>query len=144
MGIFLRMNLADARTAIIPALGRMNALYKQPVFDEWVLVKVTAEQGAILAYSGPRAESYQRQFKDDIVPLRAALEQQHLAVGDFAFVQDATGTRFDACIRLGPAGYLFCNHTTKSMADIRQDPRWLEAQKPFAKLSELFRHDPLE
>ena len=138
------MNLDAARSAIIPALGRMNALFNKPLFDEWVLVKLAAEQGAILAYSGPRAETYQRHFKDDMVPLRTELEQQHLAVGDFAFVQDASGTRFDACIRLGTAGYLFCNHTTKSMADIRQDPLWLEAQKPFARLSELFRNDPLE
>ena len=138
------MNLDAARSAIIPALGRMNALFNKPLFDEWVLVKLAAEQGAILAYSGPRAETYQRYFKDDMVPLRTELEQQHLAIGDFAFVQDATGTRFDACIRLGTAGYLFCNHTTKSMADIRQDPLWLEAQKPFARLSELFRNDPLE
>ena len=138
------MNLADARTAIILALGRMNALYHKPVFDEWVLVKLAHEQGAILAYHGPRAETYQRKFKDDIVPLRAELDQRHLAVGDFAFVQDAAGTRFDACIRLGPAGYLFCNNTVKSMADIRQDPRWLEAQKPFADLSTKFRSEPLE
>jgi hypothetical protein len=138
------MNLADARSAIIPALGRMNSLYNKTLFDEWVMVKLAAEQGAILAYSGPRAETYQRLFKDDVVPLRAEIEQQNLAVGDFAFVQDATGTRFDACIRLGPAAYLFCNHTTKAMSDIRQDPLWLEAQKPFAQLSELFRNDPLE
>ena len=138
------MNLDDARSAIIPALGRMNALYQQPLFDEWVLVKMAAEQGAILAYSGPRAETYQRKFKDDMAPLRAEIEQQHLSVGDFAFVHDATGTRFDACIRLGPAAYLFCNNVAKTMTDIRQDPRWLEAQKPFAQLSELFRNDPLE
>ena len=138
------MNLADARSAIIPALGRMNALFNKPLFDEWVLVKLATEQGVILSYSGPRAETYQRRFKDDLVPLRAELDQQHLSVGDFAFVQDATGTRFDACLRLGPASYLFCNHTDKSMADIRQDPLWRDAQKPFAQLSELFRNDPLE
>jgi hypothetical protein len=138
------MNLDTARTAIISALGRMTALYQQPVFDEWVLVKLAAEQGAILAYSGPRAESYQRKFKEDILPLRAALEQQKLGVGDFAFVHDASGTRFDACIRLGPAAYLFCNHTGKNMEEIRANPLWREAQAPFAKLSELFGTDPLE
>jgi hypothetical protein len=138
------MNLADARAAIIPALGRMNALFNKQVFDEWVLVKVAVEPGAILDYSGPRAETYQRKFKDDIVPLRAELEQRQMAVGDFAFALDAAGTRFDACIRLGPAGYLFCNNTVKSMTDIRQDPLWREAQRPFVQLSEMFRHDPLE
>lgn len=138
------MNLDTARSATIAALGRMNTLYNKPVFDEWVLVKLAAEQGAILAYSGPRPESYQKQFKDDIVPLRAELDQRHLAVGDFAFVHDGDGTEFDACIRLGTAAYLFCNHTTKSMTEIRQDPLWREAQAPFVKLSEMFRADPLE
>ena len=138
------MNLDEARTAIILALGRMNALYHQPVFNEWVLVKLASEQGAILAYHGPRAETYQGRFKGDIVPLRAELEERHMAVGDFAFVPDAASTRFDACIRLGSASYLFCNNIGKSMADIRQDPLWLEAQKPFVQLSELFRKEPLE
>lgn len=30
------MNLADARSAVVLALGRMNALYQKPLFDEWV------------------------------------------------------------------------------------------------------------
>jgi hypothetical protein len=138
------MNLDSARTAVIATLGHMTALFNKPVFDEWVLVKLATESGAILAYSGPRAESYQKGFKDDIVPLRAELELRHLSTGDFAFVDAARGTRFDACIKLGPAAYLFCNNTTRDMADIRQDPLWREAQKPFAQLSELFRTDPLE
>ena len=46
-------------------------------------------------------------------------------------------------IRLGPAAYLFCNHTTKSMQDIRRDPKWLAAQEPFVELSSKFRDDPL-
>jgi len=138
------MNLDTARTAVIATLGRMDSLYNKPVFDEWVLVKLASESGAILAYSGTRAETYQKGFKDDIVLLRAELEERKLNVGDFAFVDSAAGTRFDACIRLGPAAYLFCNNTTRDMADIRQDPLWREAQKPFALLSELFRTDPLE
>jgi hypothetical protein len=138
------MNLADTRSAIILALGQMNALYTKPVFDEWVLVKLATEQGAILAYDGPRAETYQRKFKEDIAPLRAELEQRHMAVGDFAFVHDAKGTRFDACIRLGKSSYLFCNNTTKSMTEIRQDSLWLEAQRPFVDLSTKIRSDPLE
>ena len=43
--------------AVTLALGRMNALYNKPVFDEWVLVKLASEKGAILFYHGPRAES---------------------------------------------------------------------------------------
>ena len=137
------MNLSDARTAVIQALGRMKSLYNQPVFDEWVLVKLASESGAVLAYDGPRAETYQARFKSDIAPLQAEMEARKMAVGDFEFVQGADGTHFDACIRLGPASYLFCNHTTKSMDEIRKDRLWLEAQKPFVELSAKFRSDPL-
>jgi hypothetical protein len=138
------MNLDTARSAVIAALARMDSLYNKPVFDEWVLVKLASESGAILAYGGPRAETYQKKFKDDIVKLRGELEQRHMAVGDFAFVPDAEGTRFDACIRLGKAAYLFCNNIGKSMAEIRQDPLWREAQAPFVQLSQKFITDPLE
>jgi len=138
------MNLADARTAIIQALGRMKSLYNQPVFDEWVLVKLARESGAVLAYDGPRADTYQAQFKSDIAPLQAEMEARKMAIGDFEFIHGAHGTHFDACIRLGPAAYLFCNHTIKSMDEIRQDKLWLAAQKPFVELSAKFRGDPLE
>jgi hypothetical protein len=137
------MNLPDAHVAVLQALVRMKALYQQPVFNEWVLVKVARETGAVLAYDGPRADLYQANFKKDIAPLQAELETRKMAVGDFEFVNEAHGTYFDACIRLGPAAYLFCNHTTKSMKDIRRDERWLEAQKPFVELSAKFRADPL-
>ena len=138
------MNLDTARTTVIAALARMDSLYNKAVFDEWVLFKLASEKGVILAYSGPRADSYQKKFKEDIVPLRTELEQRKLAVGDFAFVDDAASTQFDACIRLGPAAYLFCNHTEKTMEQIRANPLWREAQTPFAKLSQMFGADPLE
>ncbi len=138
------MNLADARSAVAQTIDRMNAIYRKPLFDEWVLVKLATEQGVILAYNGPRADSYQTRFKTDVAPLQAEMEQRHMTIGDFEFVPTAHGLHFDACIRLGTAAYLFCNNTTKTMTDIRQDPLWLEAQKPFAALATKFRADPLE
>ena len=138
------MNLEDARTAVILALGRMNALYQQPVFDEWVLAKLTSGQGAILYYQGPRADTYKRQFIADSAPLGAEVGQGRLNAGDFIFAPDASGTHFDACIRLGPTSYLFCNHTKRSMTEIRQSPQWLAAQKPFVDLAAKFHADPLE
>lgn len=137
------MNLPDAHVAVLQTFARMKALYQQPVFNEWVLVKLAREAGAVLAYDGPRADLYQAKFKSDIAPLQTEMEARKMAVGDFEFVHGAHGTHFDACIRLGPAAYLFCNHTTKSMADIRRDPRWLAAQEPFVELSAKFRADPL-
>lgn len=137
------MNLDAARTAIIATLGRMNALYARTVFDEWVLASIKPGKGVILAYHGPRAESYQQNFAKDIQPLNAELGGQKLAVGDFAFVQAATGTQHDAVMRLGDAAYLFCNNTTESMEQLRQSPLWLKAQAPFVQLSELVRKEPL-
>ena len=139
------MTLQDARAAINHTLSQMKALYNRPVFDEWILVVLVREQGAVLSsYEGPRVEFYQREFKEDVQPLRAELEQHQLAIGDFVFVHDAAGTRFDACIRLGQTSYLFFNNIAKSMAEIRRDPLWLEAQKPFVELSSKFRADPLD
>jgi hypothetical protein len=138
------MNLADAHTATVQALARMNSAYRQTVFDEWVLVSIKPDRGVILAYTGPRADTYKQQFAQDIQPLQQELAGRKLAVGDFAFTQSALGTSHDACVRVGDAAYLFCNHTTKTMADIRSSPSWLEAQKPFVALSEKFRNDPLE
>ena len=102
------------------------------------------ERGAILAYQGPRAESYKKQFTLDLASMLAEMAGQKLSVGDFAFAADAKGTHYDACLRLGDTSYLFCNNTTKTMTDIRQNPRWRDAQIPFAALSDKFRADPLE
>lgn len=138
------MTLVEAKSAIILTLGRMNAAYTKTVFDEWVLVSLRSDGGAILAYDGPRAESYQRHFAVDLQPLRAVLAEHSQTVGDFEFAHDAAGTRFDACLKTGAASFLFCNNTKKSMAEIRLDPQWLEAQKPFFQLSAKFRTNPLE
>jgi hypothetical protein len=140
----LRMNLVTAESLISAALGRMNTLYSQTVFDEWVVLSLHGSRGGITAYHGPRAESYQRGFAADVGPLRSEMEGKRLAVGDFEFAPEAAGTRFDACLRIGQASYLICNHTGKSMAEIRKNPLWLQAQKAFIELSGKFRADPLE
>ena len=137
------MNLADAKAAVVLALGRMNSAYNKVLFDEWVLVKVTKEEGMILSYEGPRRDGYQARFKTDVAPLQAEMHGRNMAVGDFEFTHHGPGTFFDAGIRLGPGSYLFCNNTSRSMLELRQDPLWLAAQKPFLDLAAKFREDPL-
>ena len=85
------MNLPDAHVAILQTFARMKELYAQPVFNEWVLVKLARESGAILAYDGPRADLYQANFKKDIAPLQAELDSRKMVAGDFAFVHGAEG-----------------------------------------------------
>lgn len=120
----------------------MDALYRRPVFDEWAILTASPRPG-VLAYAGPRGESFRRQLPDDAGPLAAMLAGRELAEGDFEFATESSGTRFDACMKLGPASYLVCNHTARDMAQIRQDSKWLKAQAEFFALSEKFRADPL-
>jgi hypothetical protein len=136
------MDLVAARTHIAAALARMNAAYGQPVFDEWAVLGAGGH--GVLAYTGPRPDRFRREMADDAVPLRAEAAAQPSGVGDVVFALEADGTRYDAFMRLGAATYLVCNHTTKSMADIRANPSWLQAQAALFQLGEKFRADPLE
>lgn len=138
------MTLADARSAIAQALGRMNAAYAAPVFNEWVLVAMRPEGGTIVAYDGPRAASYKQQFTRDLHSMWRELAEQKLGVGDFVFAATAEGTHYDACLRLGETSYLFCNDTDRTMTEIRATPLWIAAQKHWVDLSEKFATDPLE
>lgn len=137
------MDLATARPLIQDALARMNALYGHPMFDEWVVLSPGAGQGGVLAYFGPRVESFRASAAMDAGPLRELTAGRTLAPGDFEFAPDAKGPRYDAFLKLGPTSFLVCNHTAKTMSEIRADPRWLKAQKVFFELSEKFRADPL-
>lgn len=138
------MKLDNAKSLVTAALGRMHTLYNQIVFDEWVIISLQREGGGLLAYHGPRAESYRRQFAADSGPLSTEMTGREFEVGDFEFAPEAKGTRFDVCLCVGKTSYLIANHTGKSMAEIRRDPRWLQAQKAFVELSDKFRADPLE
>ena len=135
------MDLAAARTHIAAAFARMNAAYGQPVFDEWAVLGL-GDKG-VLAYTGPRPERFRREMPDDAVPLRAEAAGQPSGVGDIVFAPEASGTRYDAFVRLGDASYLVCNHTGKTIAEIRANPGWLKAQTALFELGEKFRADPL-
>jgi hypothetical protein len=137
------MNLETAAKNIEICRERMNALYHKPVFDEWVVVAFAQEKTSILSYVGPRAESFAKQLHRDSGPLFAEMQGKQYSVGDFEFVDQAHGSRFDACVRLGETAYLLCNNTYGSMGELRADARWREAQKPFVALTEKVRADPL-
>lgn len=121
----------------------MDALYQKPVFDEWVVVTFAKGVPTVVFYNGPREETFSKTLHTDLAPLAREMQDKKYAVGDFEFAQDGRGSRLDACMRVGENAYLFCNNTYGSMADLRQDARWLKAQKPFLDLTEKFRGDPL-
>lgn len=122
----------------------MRVSYARPVFDEWAILALTGNSGAVLAYEGPRAERFRRNVAADAEPLRGRTAGKQLADGDIEFAADAAGTQYDAFVKLGSTSYLVLNHTGKTMAEIRGDPKWLAAQANLFELTEKFRADPLE
>ncbi len=137
------MKLESLRPLLKACRELMDALYQKPVFDEWVVVSIDGGKVKVLDYYGPRAQSYEQKLHADSGPLAGEMEGKHYGIGDFEFVLDASGTRFDAAVRLGEKTYLLCNNTFGSIDDIRADPRWRKAQAPFVDMTERVRADPL-
>lgn len=138
------MDLATARQHIQVALDRMRVAYLQPVFDEWAILSTSPKTRGVAAYHGPRPDAFRRNVPNDAEPLRSLTAGREFTEGDIEFAQDATETRYDAFVKVGPTSYLVLNHTAKTAADLRRDPKWLAAQPILFELTEKFRVDPLE
>lgn len=138
------MKLDTARQHLRLCRERMHSLYSKPVFDEWAVIGITQGRASVLDYEGPRKDSFTKTLAIDSAQLCEVMKGKHYETGDFEFVQDAQGLSFDAVVRLGDGTYLLCNNTEGSMAELRADPRWREAQKPFVALCEKFLADALE
>ncbi len=137
------MNLDEANKQIRACAKEMNDRYGQVVFDEWALVSLAQQKARILFYQGPRNDDFLKSFVADLGPLRAELLNGKYSVGDFEFSRHGTGTFFEAFMVFGNGLYLICNNTSASMNEIARDPRWLNAQVPFAELAEKVRSNPL-
>jgi hypothetical protein len=137
------MNLESARKLLAQCREKMDTAYQKPVFDEWVVVSFASTPVQVLSYEGPRAESYKKSLHSDSAPIAREMQDRSYGIGDFEFADAAHGSRFDACVRIGERSYLLCNNTYGTINDLRQDARWLKAQKPFVDLTEKFRADPL-
>jgi hypothetical protein len=122
---------------------QMNDRYGQVVFDEWAIVSLLEQQARILAYSGSRNDAFLKTFADDLGALRVELLKSKYRAGDFEFARHNTGTLFEAFIVLGKGLYLICNNTRSSMNEIAKDPRWLNAQIPFAEFAQKVQTSPL-
>jgi hypothetical protein len=139
------MNLATAIHRIEQSFQKMNEAYQREVFDEVAIVGFHTGGMQVHHYQGPRRAVFVKEFGDKTVALRKELtEQQSEDGGEFGFTREGEGDRFDAYICLGPDAYLFCNNTSKSMHEVTQDPRWLEAQGNFLNASQYFAADPLK
>jgi len=139
------MTLEQAWKSILNCAEEMNARYRDVVFDELAIVSIGDSQTRTVSYQGPRKEVFSESFPKDSAGLRKTVQSggQTYEVGDFEFSHDGTGTGFEAFMMLGRGLCLICNNTGKSMDGISRNPRWLEAQVPFAELSDTFRSNPL-
>ncbi len=137
------MTLDEANKQIQTCAKQMNDRYGQAVFDEWAVVSLAQQNARILSYVGPRNDEFLKNFVTDLGTLRTELLKAKYAAGDFEFARHATGTCFEAFVVVGKGVYLICNNTRASMNEIAKDPRWLNAQVPFAEFAEKVRANPL-
>lgn len=137
------MTLDEACKEIQACSQKMNDRYGRVVFDEWAVVSLIQQKGRVLAYGGPRNDDFLKNFANDLGALRTELLDSKYSVGDFEFSRHGVGTLFEAFMVLGEGFYLICNNTSASMNDIARDPRWLNAQIPFAELGDKLRSNPL-
>jgi len=130
------MTLDEVKSLIKACAGQMDSRYGKTVFDEWAVVSLAENKARVLSYVGPRNDDFLKNFANDLGSLRAELLDMNYGNGDFAFARHGVGTRFEAFMVLGMAIYLICNNTRESMDTIAKDPKWLNAQVPFAELGD--------
>jgi hypothetical protein len=138
------MTLEEIAGKIKTCSDQMNSRYGGVVFDEWAVVSLAENKARVLFYIGPRNDEFLENFATDLGPLRLALHDAKFGVGDFEFSRHGIGTRIEAFLVMGAGLYLICNNTRESMDAIAKNPRWLDAQVPFAELAEAVRPSPLD
>jgi hypothetical protein len=138
------MTLDEASRRMQMCAQQMNDRYGRVVFDEWAIISLIHQKARILAYNGPRNDVFLKNFANDLGALRTELANEKYSVGDFEFTRHGTGTSFEAFIVLGKGIYLVCNNTDSTMNEIAKDPRWLNAQVPFAEFADHVRANPLD
>lgn len=60
------MNLDEMMQAVRECAQRMDSLYGETVFDEWVVVSLQPTQPRILNYFGPRNYEFRQNFTRDL------------------------------------------------------------------------------
>ncbi len=138
------MTVDHAAELIKSCAAKMNARYKDVVFDEWAVVSLAEQKGRLLTYDGPRKDGFQKNFRTDAGTLRTQLLAGGHETGDFEFAREQIGTGFESFMVVGEGVYLICNNTVQSMDGITRNPLWLGAQVPFVDLSDQFRADPVQ
>jgi hypothetical protein len=141
--LFAGMTLNEIGEKISACAGEMNSRYGEIVFDEWAIVSLAENKARVILYTGPRNDDFLKNFVRDLGALRADLLRGNYGAGDFEFSRHGVGTGIEAFLVLDAGLYLICNNTRESMDSLAKNPRWLDAQIPFAELAEKVRSSPL-
>jgi hypothetical protein len=137
------MTLEQMGEKIRACAEQMNSRYGEIVFDEWAIVSLAENKARVISYHGPRNDDFLKNFARDLGTLRAQLLGEKYGAGDFEFSRHGIGTGIEAFLALDDGLYLICNNTHASMDALTKNPRWLDAQIPFADLAEKVRSSPL-
>jgi hypothetical protein len=137
------MTLDETFAEIKTCARQMDSRYGKAVFDEWAIVSLVENKARVLAYIGPRNDQFLANFVKELGALREELHTGKYGVGDFEFARHGVGTDHEVFMVLGTGLYLICNNTQESMDSIARNSRWLDAQIPFAELSEKIQAHPL-
>jgi len=137
------MDLPTAEKLIQSYFRRFDAIYLRTLFDEWAVLGIGVDGERLIAYQGPRRETYRAQIPQDSRPLREAMAKKDYHVGDFEFAVEAHGMGYDACVKIGTAAYLICNNLAATMHEVRKDPQWFKVQPLWFELTQKFHDDPL-
>ena len=137
------MKLYRAIELINQTLAKMRISSGLPVFNEWLLLNLSAKEPEMVHYTGPRSK-VEKKMQKDIRAIETEMRQGGYSTGHFYFSQDAAGTLYDAFLVAGPDHYVIFNNTTLTMRDIAADPIWSQTQIHFVELSEYFHADALE
>lgn len=140
------MILKDAVQLVLNTATMMDSICKQPVFDEFGIVRAKGEKLFLCWYKGDRKQDYVGRFKRDTALLKQESRSRfsnRYDVGDYEFIPDGSGTQAESFLVVGEDLFLICSNTRKSMAEISANPLWLKAQSAFVEMSEAFRFDPL-
>ncbi|RZB36058.1 MAG: hypothetical protein SRB2_02563 [Desulfobacteraceae bacterium Eth-SRB2] len=137
------MKLKKAIGLVEQTVSEMCLSSGRPIFNEWMIIRLSDRGMELMFYSGPRSSASQTKICADMRTLEDEMNREEYTPGQFFFSQDAQGTLFDAFMVAGPKTYILFNNTLMKMTEIAVDPFWNKTQIHFVELSEHFHADAL-
>jgi hypothetical protein len=137
------MDIGNAVKRVRKTCDQLNLQAGRTIFNEWALVEIHGDQWGVHAYQSPREEDFQKNFGSDVKELSDLLHPDEMTPGDFDFIRDGYGTKFDAYLCIGDHLFVLFNNTRETTDQFSSCPNWKLAMKRFERLMESFMTDPV-